>query len=239
MHRTGDDTPASLGKQGYITRRIKERLTTPVMRRLKLTTGGNDVSDPSAARRITWAFMASSGCIIIAELLWSIGVPLWGHQIPGQVLGLTIPFYFWLPHLLVRDDDFSIPFLAVFFFFGYLVVWFYFAHLYYDSIYIFDPKHAFSLPSTWDNSSDKYRYFLYFSMVTQSTVGYGDIYPLTTIARSAVIAHLIVAKAYEVYVFGVLVAKIASKYLVTGNVPPASGPAAAGATFPPLSPPDS
>lgn len=59
------------------------------------------------------------------------------------------------------------------------------------SIYRSLGKDHFSEDMTWSNS-------FYFAMVTQSTVGYGDILPLTDFSKWLVFFHIFVSLYYNV-----------------------------------------
>ena len=52
--------------------------------------------------------------------------------------------------------------------------------------------------------------YLYFSFITLLTIGYGDIVPLTTTAKTAVILLGIVGNFYTIIVMGIVI----GKYLV-------------------------
>jgi len=54
-------------------------------------------------------------------------------------------------------------------------------------------------PTLW-----RYFDFIYFSMITQSTVGYGDILPNSTVVRSIVVAQIIVTYALLVVVLNLV-----------------------------------
>jgi hypothetical protein len=62
----------------------------------------------------------------------------------------------------------------------------------------------------------------YFSFITLLTVGYGDIVPVSNVARKATILLGLVGHFYDVFVISVIV----GKYLggATGPVPPAEPP---------------
>lgn len=60
---------------------------------------------------------------------------------------------------------------------------------------------------------------VYFSVATIATVGYGDIVPVTPLARWAVIAEIIVGIAYTIYIFSALVTLLLSQELKRNQLP--------------------
>jgi voltage-gated potassium channel Kch len=60
---------------------------------------------------------------------------------------------------------------------------------------------------------------VYFSVVTISTVGYGDIVPVSPLARWIVIAEIVIGIVYAIYVFSALLTVLLSQE-IGRNVPP-------------------
>jgi hypothetical protein len=115
--------------------------------------------------------------LFTAELGWSLTTP---HSLALQCLPLiavsvaTAACVFGFV-TMARDKDFSLG-LAVFVaVFGYLTLCSLFAHIY-DVIQIL-------YPAASKQKTNEYAGLLYFSVMTQSTVGYGDIAPATLAAR--------------------------------------------------------
>jgi hypothetical protein len=61
---------------------------------------------------------------------------------------------------------------------------------------------------------------VYFSVATIATVGYGDIVPVSPLARWLVIAEIVVGASYTIYVFSALVTLLLSQQLPRNEVPP-------------------
>ncbi len=61
---------------------------------------------------------------------------------------------------------------------------------------------------------------VYFSVATIATVGYGDIVPVSSLARWVVIGEITVGAAYTIYIFGALVSLLFSEERGR-NAPPA------------------
>ena len=73
-------------------------------------------------------------------------------------------------------------------------------------ITFFEPD-AFSLAS---NYASQFHQFLYFSYVTITTTGYGDILPLKPIARTLAIFLALFGQLYLTVIIGILIGKYLS-----------------------------
>jgi len=73
-------------------------------------------------------------------------------------------------------------------------------------IMFFEPA-AFSLNSTY---SSQFHQFLYFSFVTITTTGYGDILPITPLARTQAIFLALFGQLYLTVIIGILIGKYLS-----------------------------
>jgi voltage-gated potassium channel len=73
-------------------------------------------------------------------------------------------------------------------------------------IMFFEPS-AFSLSSTY---SSQFHQFLYFSFVTITTTGYGDILPITPLARTLAIFLALFGQLYLTVIIGILIGKYLS-----------------------------
>jgi voltage-gated potassium channel len=61
---------------------------------------------------------------------------------------------------------------------------------------------------------------VYFSVVTIATVGYGDIVPVSSLARWVVIAEIIIGIGYTIYVFSALLTLLLSQEIEHKQEPP-------------------
>ena len=73
-------------------------------------------------------------------------------------------------------------------------------------INFFNP-HSFSLESTY---SSQFHQYLYFSFVTITTTGYGDILPISPLARTLAIFLAIFGQIYLTVIIGILIGKYIS-----------------------------
>jgi voltage-gated potassium channel Kch len=67
---------------------------------------------------------------------------------------------------------------------------------------------AFKGPGAFVASSD----YLYFSFVTLLTIGYGDIVPVTEIAKKLIVLLGLMGNFYTVFVVGIVIGKYLNKY---------------------------
>ena len=74
-------------------------------------------------------------------------------------------------------------------------------------IMFFNPA-AFSMSTTY---SSQFHYFLYFSFITITTTGYGDILPVSPIARSLAILLALFGQLYLTVIIGILIGKYLSR----------------------------
>jgi hypothetical protein len=70
---------------------------------------------------------------------------------------------------------------------------------------------AFQLPSGAGGASDRFSPLLYFSFITLTTLGYGDIVPVHPAARSLVMVEALIGQLYPV----ILIARLVSMELVS------------------------
>ena len=61
--------------------------------------------------------------------------------------------------------------------------------LIYYIMFVYNKKNHFFIP---EYESHSYINALYFSLVTQSTLGYGDIYPTSNLSKSIVMIHVFI-----------------------------------------------
>jgi hypothetical protein len=80
-----------------------------------------------------------------------------------------------------------------------------FSFLYYRAVHA--DRNAFSFRDIDDTS------LIYFSITTLATVGYGDIYPISSQARLLVVLEILISHIYNLVVFGLL-----STYLATNSL---------------------
>ncbi len=80
----------------------------------------------------------------------------------------------------------------------------------YDILYTLDPS-GFNLPQRLAHDG---RVMLYFSLVTLTTLGYGDISPVSPMARSWVVLEALVGQIYLVVVVAMLVGMFVSQKLM-------------------------
>ena len=87
---------------------------------------------------------------------------------------------------------------------------------------IFDrDAHAFNLPASTPGLG--LGGAIYFSVITITTTGYGDISPASGLARAAVCWEVIVGLMYQVFVFSLVASLIRSPYASEARVPSAVG----------------
>ena len=72
--------------------------------------------------------------------------------------------------------------------FGNILLLFVFALIYYF-MFIYNNIDHFFIP---ENESHSFVNALYFSLVTQSTLGYGDIYPISNVSKIVVMVHVFI-----------------------------------------------
>jgi hypothetical protein len=70
---------------------------------------------------------------------------------------------------------------------------------------------AFQLPSGADGASDRFSPLLYFSFITLTTLGYGDIVPVHPMARSLAMVEALIGQLYP----AILIARLVSMELVS------------------------
>ena len=137
-----------------------------------------------------------------AHLYKSTGLSVWGHSFGvlyiGFVIGVLIRFIF-----RKKEVTQEIIFAAVVVYLLMAMMW--------SNVYLilefFNPG-SFSIPES--PSLDPFK-FLYFSFVTITTLGYGDVAPLTHKASSLVILEAVVGQIYLVVIVAWLVGMYVSQ----------------------------
>jgi hypothetical protein len=161
----------------------------------------------SSIHKIKLSFILFAVSTALGECGWIVfSNPHIGSQIVLSILGVAVAWYSWTFYMIAKDKEFSILFAGCVAIYGYLLLQSYAAH-WYEFIAMSDPM------AINDGSDGKYRTFLYFSSITQTTVGYGDILPRSAFARFAVIVHVTLAKIYDVANFGLLGSLIANRVI--------------------------
>jgi voltage-gated potassium channel Kch len=77
------------------------------------------------------------------------------------------------------------------------------ASILFKAVYVIDPNTFTSSLGTFDSRSD----FIYFSFVTLTTLGYGDILPVSAAARSLVVFFSVSGQLYLTMIIALLVGK--------------------------------
>ncbi len=143
------------------------------------------VSIGIAAAVSTWLPTSSGSVHVVTALLYT------------AFFGISVIAYC---HQLLTDDDVDADTILGACC-GYLLLGLFFATLY-AVIYYFDPK-AFSLP---EDSSDSIFYHLsYFSFVTLTTLGYGDILPATPTTQMLAAYEAVVGQIFVTVVVAAIV----------------------------------
>jgi len=159
--------------------------------------------------------VAVTGMIIHGK---TFGSPL----LPGTIAGLIIMigFFLWADiitgHYLIRRGLVELtllrPYLrvmqwpAIGFVLGYILIVVWFAGLF-SSIYHVHPAQSFAItndPSTHMSWS----MFLYFSFMTISTLGYGDIHPTSALTQTLTSLEVLIGIAWTIIVFAAVVAYV-------------------------------
>ena len=79
---------------------------------------------------------------------------------------------------------------------------------------------AFTLPPWWTGDAPhQAEAFYYFSIVTLTTLGYGDVLPVHSVARSLVVAEALIGQLYP----AILIARLVSLQIETPRAPRARG----------------
>jgi hypothetical protein len=166
----------------------RDKLLAQKKRRSKM---GWLLAIPAAFERIALAFTQSHAAIVTGLIFWVLffGYITWSElravlkqkEVTGETISLSMSIY-----LLLGLD------WAVF----------------YIVLYYLQP-HAFSFGPISPSPTQSFPIFVYFSLTTISTVGFGDITPLTLQARYAAVAEAITGQFY----LAILVARLMGLYM--------------------------
>lgn len=162
--------------------------------------------------------IAFASIAILADLLSVIfNLPLLNT---GSTL-LSILFYFYLSAMFIRQISSSKVVdvkVIVESIIGYLMLGIAFGLL--IALALFANSNAFSFPDTAITINEKYSglsSFIYASIVTLSTLGYGDVLPNTPAARSLVTFITVCGQFYMAIIVALLIGKFSSMNNTTGK----------------------
>lgn len=159
--------------------------------------------------------------LAIAERLWLFFAPNPLLYLVGSVSWLL--FFSFLTWSLLRDllkkrevtgDTISMS-ISIYLLLG--VSW----ALLYIVIFVHDPEAFHFATAAGVSEADRFPILLYFSLTTLSTVGFGDITPLTLQARYAAVAEAIAGQFY----LAILVARLVGMHMSRAATPSTSAPA--------------
>lgn len=146
---------------------------------------------PAALERIALAFTQSHSVVIMGLIFWVLffGYITWNElravlkqkEVTGETISLSICIY------LLLGLDWAVFYIVLF----------------------YVQPHAFNFGSAPPSITQSFPIFVYFSLTTISTVGFGDITPLTLQARYAAVAEAITGQFY----LAILVARLMGLYM--------------------------
>jgi len=148
----------------------------------------------------------------LAALLSQLAVlgPQWGWLETGRYIATPL-FLFWVCGMLLSDIVLRSHTVTAELLLGavnvYLMIGVGFAFIY-GLIELFQPG-SFTGLEELASTPDRMLYFLYFSFITMSTLGYGDISPLTPHGMTATYIEAIFGQMY----LAILVARLVSMYM--------------------------
>ena len=169
-----------------------------------------------------WAVSRTRGPVIIAALLAAPAIVLQvlhvvlvnrGIDIATQLFVIAFVSYVIVAILRILFSDQRVTYNTIAASLcGYLLLGFLWSSVY-QVLEITEPG-SFSLPGAWDptaeSPADFSRYALYYSLVTMTTLGYGDIAPRTPPARAFAAVQAVIGQIY----LAVLVARLVGLHIV-------------------------